>query len=78
MAAETFVRSMSCVGVLLVTEPVYWKDMKTLYFVFIPEIIFLNSIFGYLVILILNKWTTNWDTNFVLNNNEVVRIPQVA
>lgn len=56
----------------------YWKDMKTLYFVFIPEIVFLNSIFGYLVILILNKWTTNWDTNFVLNNNEVVRIPQVA
>jgi vacuolar-type H+-ATPase subunit I/STV1 len=55
----------------------YWKDMITLYFVFIPEIVFINSIFGYLVILILTKWTTNWDTNFILNNYEIVRIPQV-
>jgi vacuolar-type H+-ATPase subunit I/STV1 len=55
----------------------YWKDMITLYFVYIPEIIFINSIFGYLVILILIKWTTNWDTNFILNNYEIVRIPQI-
>jgi vacuolar-type H+-ATPase subunit I/STV1 len=55
----------------------YWKDMITLYFVYIPEIVFINSIFGYLVILILIKWTTNWDTNFVLNNNEIVTIPQI-
>jgi hypothetical protein len=55
----------------------YWKDMITLYFVYIPEIIFINSIFGYLVILILIKWTTNWDTMFVLNNYENVRIPQI-
>jgi vacuolar-type H+-ATPase subunit I/STV1 len=55
----------------------YWKDMITLYFVYIPEIVFINSIFGYLVILILIKWTTNWDTNFILNNYEIVRIPQI-
>jgi len=55
----------------------YFKDSITLYFVFIPEIIFINSIFGYLVLLILTKWTTNWNTAFVLNNDEIVHIPQV-
>jgi len=55
----------------------FWQDMITLYFVFIPEIVFINSIFGYLVILILTKWTTNWDTSFILNNYEIVTIPQI-
>ncbi len=51
----------------------YFKDDLTMYFVYIPEMIFINSIFGYLVILILLKWTTNWDTTFVLNNEQVPR-----
>jgi len=55
----------------------YFKDMITLYFVYIPEMVFINSIFGYLVILILVKWTTNWDATYILNNSEVVHIPQV-
>ena len=33
--------------------------------------VFINSIFGYLCILILTKWTTNWDATFVLNNDQV-------
>ena len=49
----------------------HFKDMLTLYFVWIPEIVFINSIFGYLVMLILIKWTTNWDATFILNNAEV-------
>jgi vacuolar-type H+-ATPase subunit I/STV1 len=48
----------------------HFKDMLTLYFVWIPEIVFINSIFGYLVVLILIKWTTNWDATFILNNAE--------
>jgi len=55
----------------------YFKDMVTLYWVYIPEMVFINSIFGYLCILILMKWTTNWDATFVLNNEQVVTIPQV-
>mmetsp|Transcript_11318 Transcript_11318/g.28104 ORF Transcript_11318/g.28104 Transcript_11318/m.28104 type:complete len:978 (+) Transcript_11318:273-3206(+) len=55
----------------------YFKDTITMYFVFGPEIVFLNSIFGYLCILIMSKWTTNWDTTYILNNYEVVSIPQV-
>jgi len=54
----------------------YFKDDLTMYFVYIPEMIFINSIFGYLVILILLKWTTNWDTTYILNNEQVVTIPQ--
>lgn len=54
----------------------FFKDMVTLYWVFIPEMVFINSIFGYLCILIFTKWTTNWDATYVLNNNEVISIPQ--
>ena len=52
------------------------QDYITLQWVYIPEMIFINSIFGYLCCLILIKWTTNWDAVFVLNNAEVVSIPQ--
>jgi len=54
----------------------YFKDDLTMYFVYIPEMVFINSIFGYLVLLILIKWTTNWDATYVLNNEQVVTIPQ--
>jgi V-type H+-transporting ATPase subunit a len=30
--------------------------------VFIPQMIFMNAIFGYLVIIILMKWAINWDS----------------
>ena len=53
------------------------QDWVTLYWVYIPEMVFINSIFGYLCILIFTKWTTNWDATYVLNNNEIVGIPQV-
>ena len=67
-----------CMGVCCkLMNTIYFKDSLTLLFVFIPEIVFINSIFGYLVILILSKWTTNWDATYVLNNYQVVHIPQV-
>ena len=56
---------------------IYFQDKYTMYYVFGPEIIFINAIFGYLCILIMTKWTTNWDTTFVLNNHEIVSIPQI-
>jgi len=56
---------------------IYFKDWITLRVVFIPEILFINCIFGYLCCLIMIKWTTNWDATYVLNNNGIVSIPQV-
>ena len=55
----------------------HFRDRLTMYFVYIPEMVFINSIFGYLCVLILIKWTTNWDATYVLNNEEVVTIPQI-
>jgi V-type H+-transporting ATPase subunit a len=55
----------------------YFQDNITLIWVYIPEMVFINSIFGYLGILIMKKWTTNWDATYVLNHEAVVSIPQV-
>jgi len=54
----------------------YFQDWVTLYWVYIPEMVFINAIFGYLCILIFTKWTTNWDATFVVNNEFVVSVPQ--
>ena len=35
----------------------YFKKPLNIYFGFIPEVIFMTSLFGYLVILIFYKWT---------------------
>ncbi|KAJ1488313.1 V-type ATPase, V0 complex, 116kDa subunit family [Baffinella frigidus] len=55
----------------------HFRDRLTMWFVYIPEMVFINSIFGYLCCLILIKWLTNWDATYVLNNSMVVSIPQV-
>lgn len=33
-----------------------------IWYVFVPQMIFMNAIFGYLVVLILLKWSINWDS----------------
>ena len=38
--------------------PLKWLNLLTQ---FIPQIVFLWAIFGYMCLLILIKWTTNWD-----------------
>ena len=41
----------------------HFKDPLDVWYVFIPQMIFMNAIFGYLVVLIILKWTTNWDSD---------------
>lgn len=36
----------------------YFKKPLNIYFGFIPEVIFMASLFGYLIILVFYKWTT--------------------
>lgn len=39
-----------------------YKHPLDVWYVFVPQMIFMNAIFGYLVLLILLKWSTNWDS----------------
>lgn len=39
-----------------------FKHPVDVWHVFIPQMIFMNATFGYLVLLILIKWATNWDS----------------
>mmetsp|Transcript_2798 Transcript_2798/g.9869 ORF Transcript_2798/g.9869 Transcript_2798/m.9869 type:complete len:851 (-) Transcript_2798:44-2596(-) len=41
----------------------FFKKKVDLYTQFIPQMLFLQSIFGYMVFLILLKWLIQWDTN---------------
>lgn len=39
-----------------------FKHPVDVWYVFVPQMIFMNAIFGYLVLLIILKWCTNWDS----------------
>jgi len=39
---------------------IYYKDRRSIWFGFVPEICFFLSIFGYLVFMIFAKWATDW------------------
>lgn len=40
----------------------HFKHPLDVWHVFVPQMIFMNAIFGYLVLLIILKWATNWDS----------------
>ena len=40
----------------------HFKQPVDVWYVFVPQMIFMNAIFGYLVLLIILKWATNWDS----------------
>ncbi|TCD63275.1 H(+)-transporting V0 sector ATPase subunit a [Steccherinum ochraceum] len=48
---------------LQVPNHIRFKRLSDIYTNFIPQMLFLQSLFGYLVICILYKWTVNWDTS---------------
>jgi len=37
-----------------------FRDMRSIWFQFVPELVFFLAIFGYLVLMILIKWSTDW------------------
>ncbi|KAL7747917.1 H(+)-transporting V0 sector ATPase subunit a [Sorochytrium milnesiophthora] len=46
--------------VLSLVNHLHFRNMMNVFCQFIPEIIFMESIFGYLVICIIYKWCTDW------------------
>jgi V-type H+-transporting ATPase subunit a len=47
---------------------VFHRKSLDVWYVFVPQMIFMNAIFGYLVILILLKWAINWDSPACLSD----------
>jgi V-type H+-transporting ATPase subunit a len=47
--------------ILSLLNHLYFKKMVSVYHEFIPQMIFLQSIFGYLTFTIIYKWCQNWD-----------------
>ena len=60
MAVILGVLQMSGGLVLSLLNHIYFKDMKHVWFGFIPEIVFLIFTFGYMCFMILVKWNTDW------------------
>eukprot|EP00186_Timspurckia_oligopyrenoides_P002953 CAMPEP_0182450222 /NCGR_PEP_ID=MMETSP1172-20130603/39844_1 /TAXON_ID=708627 /ORGANISM="Timspurckia oligopyrenoides, Strain CCMP3278" /LENGTH=869 /DNA_ID=CAMNT_0024647757 /DNA_START=179 /DNA_END=2788 /DNA_ORIENTATION=- len=55
--------SQMLLGLLLSAENArFFRKPVDFFFEFIPQVIFLCSIFGYLVFLIFYKWLTNWNS----------------
>src|SRR5689334_23284749 len=46
---------------LQVPNHLFFKRYRNIYAEFIPQILFLHSIFGYLVVCIIIKWATDWE-----------------
>lgn len=46
----------------------YFQQSLDIFYVFLPQIIFMNAIFGYLVILIFIKWSIDWNSSSCLSN----------
>jgi len=57
-------------GVFLsLVNAINFKNKKNIWFEFLPQIIFIQSIFGYLVILIIMKWCIDWGTRDIAAPN---------
>jgi V-type H+-transporting ATPase subunit a len=54
------VLQMTCGICLSLLNHLEYKDYKKVFFQFIPEIVFFEGIFGYLVFTIFFKWSTDW------------------
>ncbi|MCQ2819471.1 MAG: V-type ATPase subunit a family protein [archaeon] len=77
------------IGIILKgLNDIYYRDAISFIFEFIPEIIFMCLLFGYMVVLIYIKWCKNWDeltisppsiitqmVNIVINKGSVDNAP---
>eukprot|EP00667_Euglena_gracilis_P005592 EG_transcript_5630 len=64
MAVTLGVVQMSLGLLLSLLNHLYFKDLKHVWFGFIPEVVFLWFTFGYMCFMIIVKWNTNWPERF--------------
>ena len=60
MAVTLGVTQMLFGIILSLSNHLYFRDMLSVYFEFIPRMIFMLSTFGYMVFMILYKWCVDW------------------
>merc|ERR1712187_484631 len=65
MAVILGIIQMSGGLILSLMNSVYFKDMKHVWFGFIPEVTFLWCSFGYMCFMIIYKWNVNWPARFM-------------
>jgi len=48
-------------GILMkAVNSIYFRDWLTFFCEFIPQILFMGGMFGYMIVLIYVKWLTDW------------------
>lgn len=53
-----------CFGIVLKgINAIYFGSMVDFFFEFIPQLIFMAGLFGYMIIMIFIKWTTDWSAD---------------
>ena len=64
-----------CLGIFCkLFNLLYYNKKPQIFFQWIPEVVFMTFIFGYLVILIFVKWGINWDDRYILNNDRILTL----
>jgi len=69
------VTQMSVGLFLKLLNAIHFGNPLDIWFEFLPQVVFLWSIFGYLCFLIIYKWCVNWRSQDVLNYNQTIHGP---
>jgi V-type H+-transporting ATPase subunit a len=53
---------------------IHFRSKTDFFFEFIPQLVFMSCIFGYMILMILIKWCTSWDYNFNDNAPNLITV----
>jgi len=62
-----------CIGIFCkLFNFLYYNKKPQIGLIWVPEVVFMTFIFGYLVIIIFIKWGINWDDRYIINNDRIL------